>query len=147
MALKVFDLQCELHHVFEGWFRSHDDYEQQVQQQLLRCPFCNSLQIEKKLSAPRLNLSHTTHRESASSQVTDNTTAIQAQWLQQIKAMIKKTEDVGDNFVSEVRKMHEGDVPERAIRGSATKDEYQELQSEGIDVLPIPDYLDEDKLN
>lgn len=52
-----------------------------------------------------------------------------------------------DQFVTEARKMHEGDVPERAIRGSATAQEYQELREEGIAVVPIPEFMNDDKLN
>lgn len=54
--VRVFDLQCQLNHVFEGWFGSEEDYQQQKQRGLLQCPICNSHEIHKRLSAPRLNL-------------------------------------------------------------------------------------------
>lgn len=54
--MRVFDLQCQLNHVFEGWFGSEEDYQQQKQRGLLQCPICNSHEIHKRLSAPRLNL-------------------------------------------------------------------------------------------
>ena len=54
--MRVFDLQCQLNHVFEGWFGSEEDYQQQKQRGLLQCPICNSHEINKRLSAPRLNL-------------------------------------------------------------------------------------------
>jgi hypothetical protein len=53
--VRVFDLQCQLNHVFEGWFGSEEDYLQQKQRGLLQCPICNSHEIHKRLSAPRLN--------------------------------------------------------------------------------------------
>lgn len=53
--MRVFDLQCQLNHVFEGWFGSEEDYQQQKQRGLLQCPICNSHEIHKRLSAPRLN--------------------------------------------------------------------------------------------
>src|SRR5690625_7167231 len=58
MGLKVFDLQCEHGHVFEGWFHSDQSYEQQLAQGELVCPVCSSQRVEKQLSAPRLNIRH-----------------------------------------------------------------------------------------
>lgn len=57
--MRVFDLQCQFNHVFEGWFGSEQDYHQQKQKGLLQCPVCNSQEIHKRLSAPRLNLGAT----------------------------------------------------------------------------------------
>jgi hypothetical protein len=42
--------------------------------------------------------------------------------------------------------MHEGEIEERAIRGTATAQEREELLSEGITVMPIPDFLDDERL-
>ena len=58
MALKVFDLQCEHGHIFEGWFGSHEDYDAQQARGLVSCPVCASATITKRLSAPRLNVAH-----------------------------------------------------------------------------------------
>ena len=55
MALKVFDLQCEHSHIFEGWFGSHEDYDAQQARGLITCPVCGSASITKRLSAPRLS--------------------------------------------------------------------------------------------
>jgi len=54
--VKVLDLQCDSGHVFEGWFGSEHNYQDQLQRGLLSCPTCNSASVAKKLSAPRLNL-------------------------------------------------------------------------------------------
>jgi hypothetical protein len=63
---------------------------------------------------------------------------MQALYLQAVRHVVANTEDVGDRFVDEVRGMHHGDVPERAIRGQATPEERAELHEEGIDVLSMP---------
>jgi hypothetical protein len=55
--MKVLDLQCQHGHSFEGWFGSEDDFQSQLGRGLVQCPICESAQITKKLSAPRLNLS------------------------------------------------------------------------------------------
>ena len=54
--MKVLDLQCRQGHVFEGWFASEDDFQGQKQRGLVQCPLCGDDHIEKRLSAPRLNL-------------------------------------------------------------------------------------------
>src|SRR5690606_16429895 len=58
MSLKVFDLQCEHGHVFEGWFASAEAYESQKGAGLLSCPVCNSSEVNRKVSAARLNIGH-----------------------------------------------------------------------------------------
>ena len=53
------------------------------------------------------------------------------------------TDDVGDQFAEEARKIHYGETKERGIRGQASADETQALIEEGIAVLPlfVPDAL------
>lgn len=153
MSLKVFDLQCEQDHVFEGWFSSADNYESQQSRGLLNCPVCNSHQISKKLSAPRLNVSHIKAAESAAgasgavaAPSASQMAQLQAQVLRHVRQIIRNTEDVGVRFAEEVRSMHDGETEERAIRGVATSEEREELAKDGINVMPIPDFLDDERL-
>ena len=62
----------------------------------------------------------------------------QAAYMKMAKQVLAQTEDVGDDFAREARKMHYGEAPERGIRGQATRDEALELLEEGIDVMPLP---------
>ena len=55
--MKVLDLHCAHLHSFEGWFASEDDFQNQLTRQLVSCPMCGNTEVQKKLSAPRLNLS------------------------------------------------------------------------------------------
>jgi hypothetical protein len=55
-----------------------------------------------------------------------------------MRDIINKTEDVGDNFAEEARKIHYQEAPERSIRGQATSDETAELREEGIEVVALP---------
>ena len=50
--MKVLNLQCGLHHSFEGWFASEADYADQQERRLLTCPLCGDASIHKLLSAP-----------------------------------------------------------------------------------------------
>lgn len=60
------------------------------------------------------------------------------------KHVIDNTEDVGENFVEEARKIHFGESEKRGIHGKANLEEAIELVEEGIEVMPIPE-LPEDK--
>lgn len=166
MSLKVFDLQCELGHVFEGWFSSLENYDAQQADGLLSCPVCENRQIIRKLSAPRLNMGRAkdeSMHDAGAGQVavsgggraaaqpvaapgTEQLAQLQAQVMQYMRQIVRNTEDVGSNFVQEARRMHEGEIEERAIRGTATPQERESLVRDGIAVMPIPDYLDDDRL-
>lgn len=65
----------------------------------------------------------------------------QAAYMQMAKEVLAKTDDVGNDFAREARKIHYGeskDRGKRGIRGQATRDETLELLDEGIDVMPLP---------
>jgi hypothetical protein len=62
----------------------------------------------------------------------------QAAYMQMAKEVLAKTEDVGNDFAREARKIHYGESKERGIRGQASRDETLELLDEGIDVMPLP---------
>ncbi|MFA6262698.1 MAG: DUF1178 family protein, partial [Bacteroidia bacterium] len=63
---------------------------------------------------------------------------LQAHWLQAVRHMIANTEDVGERFAEEARRIHYGETANRGIRGEATPDERQALNEEGIEVMAIP---------
>jgi hypothetical protein len=155
--MKVLDLQCAHGHVFEGWFGSQEDYASQRDRGLLSCPICGDTRVEKKLSAPRLNLkssARSTAPESALGEsdpqqpevpvsIADLTPAqIQAAYTHVVREMLRQTEDVGERFAEEARAIHAGDAQERGIRGQATPEQAQQLAEEGIAVmaLPVPDF-------
>ncbi len=170
MGLKVFDLQCSNSHVFEGWFGSHEDYDSQQARGLVTCPVCHSDTITKRLSAPRLNVGHFTESQIAAESTTASSQSsspevsaaiqqaqsvvaaspelaqIQAAVMIQMREFIRKTENVGDRFADEARKIHEGETEVRPIRGTATQEERQSLAEDGIAVVALPDFLDTDRM-
>ncbi len=152
--MKVLDLQCAQSHGFEGWFGSEDDFTSQLARGLVSCPMCGDTTIIKKLSAPRLNLGHgrapdaaAQTQEKATSQgvvaITDAHTALQAAWLGVARRILANTDDVGDRFAEEARKIHYGEVAQRGIRGKASAAETEALADEGIEVMQmtLPDAL------
>jgi hypothetical protein len=51
----VFDLRCaDSCDVFEAWFQSSADFEEQSKRGLVQCPACQSTRIAKAPMAPRL---------------------------------------------------------------------------------------------
>ena len=63
---------------------------------------------------------------------------LQAALLKMVRHVVANTEDVGDSFPEEARKMHYGETEARNIRGHATAEETQDLMEEGIAVMPLP---------
>ena len=146
--MKVLNLQCGEGHGFEGWFASHDDYDDQRTRGLLSCPVCNSAEVSKLPSAPRLNLGAEGPRPEASAPAPAEAAPqslaqvspqqLQAAWMKMVRHVMAHTEDVGTQFAEEARKIHYGEREERNIRGQASRAETEALLEEGIDILPLP---------
>lgn len=157
--MKVLNLQCSAQHHFEGWFSSEEDYASQLERDMLECPLCADKTVHKLPSAPRLNFGAqapaaaapaktpaaastpaptTAPAMPAQTVATGNEVqALQAAWLHMARRIVEQTEDVGDNFAEEARKIHYGEIAERGIRGQATRDETEALIDEGIDVMAL----------
>jgi len=150
--MKVLDLHCEHQHVFEGWFASEDDFQSQLARGLLTCPLCGSQSLSKKLSAPRLNLGAAAPAASpeapapaavpAMPDAMDlaqlNPQQLQAAWMKAVKEVMAQTEDVGERFAEEARKIHYGETEARGIRGQASREQAQALEEEGIQLVALP---------
>jgi hypothetical protein len=143
----VFDLGCENNHRFEGWFSSSDDFEAQLHRKLINCPFCangnvvrlpHASYIRSGTAKPRAEPAEA--RDGKEGQQYANVgKEILAKLVEQI---IEHTEDVGAAFPEEALKIHYQETPVRQIRGTASREEVEELVDEGIEVvaLPIPTY-------
>ena len=143
--MKVLNLQCGEGHGFEGWFASHDDYDDQHARGLLSCPVCNSAEVSKLPSAPRLNLgaegpAAAPPGQAASDQAVAQVSPqqLQAAWMKMVRHVMAHTEDVGTQFAEEARKIHYGEREQRNIRGQASRAETEALLDEGIEILPLP---------
>lgn len=163
--MKVLNLQCAQQHSFEGWFASEEDFQTQLARGLVECPMCADKGIQKMPSAPRLNLggyqaapATGSDQDSPKAGAAANTPALvpqhtdvaatgtptgvapaeQAAFLKALRHVVANTEDVGERFADEARRMHYGDAEARSIRGQASVREAVELMEEGIDVMPLP---------
>lgn len=63
---------------------------------------------------------------------------LQALFVRAVREIIRQTEDVGDQFADQARRMHHGEQEAKAIRGQATRADTLALLEEGIDVMPLP---------
>jgi len=135
--MKVLNLRCAHDHRFEGWFASDDDWLRQREQGLVECPMCADTMIERLPSAPHIaRLSGTD--EAPPKQEVVRPTEAQALWLRAVRHVIENTEDVGERFAEEARRIHYGEVESRGIRGQASSEESAALAAEGIEVVPLP---------
>lgn len=136
--MKVLNLQCSHRHGFEGWFASEDDFQGQLGRGLVECPICGDTAVTKMLSAPRLNLGAAAPAESRQDVVSVPETQLQAAWLKMVRHVLANTDDVGERFAEEARRIHYGETEQRGIRGQASPEETEALLEEGIGVLPLP---------
>jgi len=140
--VKVLDLQCAHGHGFEGWFASEDEFQGQLARGLVECPLCATREVSKLPSAPRLNLSARPEKAPQPAQreevVNLPDASLQAAWLKMVRQVMAETEDVGERFAEEARRMHYGEAEARGIRGQASPQETEALLEEGIGVLPLP---------
>jgi hypothetical protein len=154
--MKVLNLQCAGQHSFEGWFGSEADFLSQQTRGLVICPLCGDAQIQKMLSAPRLNL-RSTRGEADTARLVEEPVGVssdlevkevaaaapqsqlmQARLMQAMREILSNTEDVGERFADQARAMHYGDLEQRSIRGQSTPDVVMALIEEGIEVMPLP---------
>ncbi|MEW5879856.1 MAG: DUF1178 family protein [Pseudomonadota bacterium] len=135
--MKVFDLRCDSEHAFEGWFGSEGDFESQQARGLLECPLCGSKEIRRLPSAPRLNLGASA-AEPKQDAALPTAAQMQALLVKMAREIAANTEDVGERFAEEARRIHYREAPERGIRGVTSKQEAEALEEEGIRVMPLP---------
>jgi hypothetical protein len=121
----VFDLRCrDSGDVFEAWFQSSADFEEQSARGLVQCPVCQSACVEKAPMAPRVPAKSSAEAPLA------RLAALQAK-------MLECSEWVGDRFADEARSIHLGEAEARAVHGSATPAEAKSLIDEGVPVAPL----------
>ncbi|MBM3607641.1 MAG: DUF1178 family protein [Alphaproteobacteria bacterium] len=167
-----YSLICDKDHEFEGWFSNSDAFDTQVKRGFVDCPHCGSIKVSKALMAPAISTARKKQARAeaairsklaagaAAASAASASPAVPASGSemtlldpqqQQLRAALRElhekiaanTDDVGDKFPEEARKIHYGDAPARSIRGSATIEQAKELWDEGIPVLPVPALPDE----
>ena len=121
--------------LFDSWFASSKEFEKLKKLKYLKCPTCNSLNIDKSLMAPRLV------------NTKKNNNVLNKQNNKKVRNEIKKYQKfiknnfdyVGKNFAYEARSIHYNiNKKKKGIYGNASLNEVKELKEEGIETEMIP---------
>ena len=134
----IFDLRCEPQaHVFEAWFGSSEDYEEQQRRGLVSCPICGSAVVAKAPMAPRVGAKGSrTDCPDGPEGLAVLKAALAALATAQ-REQLRNSDFVGDRFPDEARAIHLGEIEARAIHGRASRDEAESLIEEGIPIAPL----------
>lgn len=123
-------LTCTKGHAFDSWFQSADAFDKLLTSDMVSCAVCGSHEVSKSIMAPQISTAEAPLSAPASP-------AEQA--LKELRDKVEaNSEDVGNNFATEARAMHDGEVPERAIYGQAKVEDAKALVEDGIPVVPLP---------
>lgn len=148
-----YQLRCGQDHTFDGWFKDSETFDKQARLGLVECPSCGGSDVERALMAPAVSTrkAKTPKQEKPKEPVAEvlppergmvATGRVPAQVLsalQRMRAEVEKHCDyVGDEFADEARKMHRGDIEQRAIYGETTPEQAESLIEEGIEIAAIP---------
>ncbi len=160
-----YNLVCAKGHEFESWFANSAGYDKQARRGLLECPNCGSTKVEKALMTPRL--ARTRKSEVAIPAPPEAVTApepaapaapepaapvamispqereLRTKLKELRDHLVANSENVGQRFPEEARKMHYGEKKHRSIYGSASPDDAKALHEEGIEFAPLPVLPDE----
>jgi hypothetical protein len=141
----IFELTCAHGHRFEGWFASADDFERQAKAVMVRCPVCDDAGVVRVPSA-KVHVGKATidAPRAADEPETEKATGLPDELVRKLREIVRNTENVGQRFPEEARKIHYEEAPVRPIRGQASKDEADALRDEGIDFTPLPPFLTRD---
>jgi len=143
----VFDLLCANGHAFEGWFASGAEFDRQKAARLVSCPACDGIDIARRPSAKvRVAKAQVAVPASPSAPAAphDAIAGISPELLAKLREAVRNTEDVGERFPEEARRIHYDEAPPRSIRGQASREEAEALAEEGIDFSQLPPFLTRD---
>lgn len=140
----VLNLRCNNRHRFEGWFASNDTFLRQSTDGQVTCPICGNHEIKRLPSNPRIRRASSDASSNAPAKA-DETGAKTGPAADQMGSMLalmrhilEESEDVGERFPEEARRIHYDEAPRRTIRGLASPEDSAELEEEGIMVVSLP---------
>ena len=124
----VFDLHCaDGCDRFEAWFGSGAEFDDQLGEGLVQCPYCGTNQVRKAPMAP-----HVPRQTGA-----DAGAAFEAVARMQ-RQLLEDSRWVGPEFTETARAMYLGEIEFERVHGHATLDEARNLLDEGVAVVPLP---------
>ena len=131
-----YNLRCKNGHEFESWFSNSKEFDKLNNKKLLECIFCSSKKISKSIMAPMISNSKEKNQQY---EILDKEFKNKKTKLMQLQKYIEKNCDyVGKDFSKKVREVFYDKKNNKAIYGTTTPEEREELAEEGIDLLSIP---------
>ena len=131
-----YNLKCQNNHEFESWFSNSEEFDKLNKKDLLECIYCSSKKISKSIMSPRISNLNT--KQEQVNLINKDIKNEKDQLLRLRKYIEKNFDYVGKDFSKKVREVYYDKKSKKAIYGTATSKEREELAEEGIDLLSIP---------
>lgn len=128
----IYDLKCDKHHQFEGWFNDRAAFEVQKTKKLISCPVCGSSRVEMVPSTISIVGKDVRVEQEQSKEISP----IKAMQLFQ-EFLNRNFDDVGDKFAEVAMKIHKGDEEKRNIKGTTTKEDEETLKEAGVQFYKV----------
>lgn len=126
-----YSLKCSRGHEFDSWFGSGAAYDALKAASRLSCAICGDGDVVKAVMAPNVATSELRPLGGPASAA--------EQALAELRRRIEaQSEDVGDGFAAEARRIHDGEAPMRPIIGEAKWTDAKALIEDGVPIAPLP---------
>ena len=129
-------LKCHKEHEFESWFSDSEEFEKLNKRRLLECIYCSSKNIKKSIMAPMISNSQI--KEQKNLKITSELKNEKYNLLKLREFIEKNFEYVGRDFSKKAREIYYDKKSKKAIYGTTSQEERDELAEEGIDLMSIP---------
>ena len=131
-----YNLKCHNDHEFESWFSNSEEFDKLNKKKLLECIYCSSKKIIKSIMAPRISNSKKNNEQI---EIINQDFKNEKNQLLKLRKYIEKNFDyVGKDLSKKVREIYYDKKNNKAIYGTASQKEREELAEEGIDLISIP---------
>jgi|TARA_X000000950_G_C13679346_1_gene563305 hypothetical protein len=136
-----YNLKCRNEHEFESWFSNSEEFDKIKKKGLLECIYCSSKKISKSIMAPMVSNPKNADEEL---EIMHKNSKDNKNKLLELRKYIENNFDyVGKDFSKKVREVYYDKKNKKAIYGTASPKEREELTEEGINLLSIP-WIDKD---
>ena len=129
-------LKCHKEHEFESWFSDSEEFEKLNKRRLLECIYCSSKNIKKSIMAPMISNSQI--KDQKNLKITSELKNEKYNLLKLREFIEKNFEYVGRDFSKKAREIYYDKKSKKAIYGTTSQEERDELAEEGIDLMSIP---------
>ena len=131
-----YNLKCHNDHEFESWFSNSKEFEKLNKKRLLECIFCSSKKINKSIMSP--TILNSKENDKLINTIDEDFKDEKNKLLNLRKYIEQNFDYVGKDFSKKVREVYYDKKNKKAIYGTTTPKEREELAEDGIDFISIP---------